>query len=124
MSARLTNRDIKKLSPAVRKQIGAKVSKYGAERVGKYDSKKESKVAADLALYQRCGYISELREHVRFEIIAARGDSKPRHYEADFVYKDAAGKIHVVDAKGVKTDVYKLKKALMWERHGIKIEEV
>ena len=34
------------------------------------------------------------------------------------------GKLHVVDAKGVKTDVYKLKKKLMRSLKGIEIEEV
>lgn len=124
MSVRLSNRDIKKLSPSIRKQIGAKIQKYSAERVGKYDSKKEAKVAGDLALQERCGRIFDLREHVKFEIVTSREGSRPLHYEADFTYYDKLGKLHVVDAKGVLTQVYKLKKALMWERHGIRIEEV
>lgn len=124
MSVRLSNRDLRKLSPQVRKQMGAKVSKYGAERVGKYDSKKEAKVAGDLALQERCGKIFDLKEHVRFEVVREREGSRPLFYEADFVYFDKMGRLHVVDAKGVRTQVYKLKKALMWERHGIRIEEL
>lgn len=124
MAVRLTNRDLKKLSPAVRKQMGAKVSKYNAERSGKYASKKEEKVAIDLALQERCGRIFQLKEQVRFEIVTSRDGSRPLHYIADFTYYDKFGKLHVVDAKGVQTQVYKLKKALMWERHGIKIVEV
>ena len=42
---------------------------------------------------------------------------------ADFMYRDAGGR-HVVDFKGVRTAVYKLKKRLMWHVHGINIEEV
>ena len=45
-------------------------------------------------------------------------------YKADFTYKDRTGKTHVVDAKGIKTDVYKLKKKLMYAVHKIVIEEV
>lgn len=123
MAVRLSNQDLKKLSPAVRKQMGAKVQKYNNDRSSGYDSRKESKVAADLALQERCGRIFDLKEQVKFVIVTAREGSRVLHYVADFTYFDKYGKLHVVDAKGVLTQVYKLKKALMWERHGIRIEE-
>jgi hypothetical protein len=124
MAVRLSNRDLKKLSPKVRKEMGAKVSKYGNKRTEGYDSEKESNYAGQLKLLVRCGQIYELREQVKFEVVGSRGGSRPRYYVADFVYRDRAGKVHVVDVKGVKTAVYQLKKALLWERHGIRIEEV
>lgn len=45
-------------------------------------------------------------------------------YKADFVYYDLKdNKLHIIDVKGFKTDVYKLKKKLLAYK-GIYIEEV
>ena len=44
-------------------------------------------------------------------------------YVADFVYKDDDG-IHVVDTKGYRTEVYKIKKKIFMKKYGIEIEEV
>ena len=44
-------------------------------------------------------------------------------YKADFVYEDKDG-LHVVDTKGFRTDVYKLKKKLFIKKYGINIEEI
>ena len=58
---------------------------------------------------------------------AVRRDGKPIQraitYKADFSYMQD-GELKVLDAKGVKTDVYKLKKKLMLALLGIEIEEV
>jgi hypothetical protein len=45
-------------------------------------------------------------------------------YYADFVYKDADGNVVVEDAKGMKTEAYKIKRKLMLWVHGIKVIEV
>lgn len=46
-------------------------------------------------------------------------------YVADFVYFDKEkGELVVEDVKGVKTDVYKLKRKLMRSIYGIEIQEV
>ena len=45
-------------------------------------------------------------------------------YKADFTYYDKQAKYHVIDVKGMKTDIYKLKKKLMAWKYGIEIEEV
>ena len=45
-------------------------------------------------------------------------------YRADFVYKTVEDdKLHVVDAKGYRTEVYKIKKKLFEYKYGIEIEE-
>lgn len=44
-------------------------------------------------------------------------------YKADFVYLDSEGVTHIVDVKGFKTDVYRLKKKLLAYK-GFYIEEV
>lgn len=45
-------------------------------------------------------------------------------YIADFVYKDQEGQTHVVDTKGYRTEVYKIKKKLFMKKYGIEIEEI
>ena len=45
-------------------------------------------------------------------------------YVADFEYFTSEGERKVVDVKGFKTDVYKIKKALMLACNAILIEEV
>lgn len=46
-------------------------------------------------------------------------------YRADFSYVSTEDdKLHVVDVKGFKTDIYKLKKKLFEYKYNIEIEEV
>lgn len=45
-------------------------------------------------------------------------------YVADFVYTTRDGKLVVEDAKGFRTEAYKIKKKLMLWRYGIDIKEV
>jgi hypothetical protein len=92
-----------------------------------FDSVKEAKRYTELQLLQRAGIISDLQRQVSFELIPAQyidGKLVERKatYIADFVYLEGGEKI-VEDVKGVKTDVYKLKKKLMLMK-GIRIKEV
>ena len=119
-------------------------SKYGNHRVFRYgqwfDSSHEADRFFELSMMQRAGQISELKTQVPFELIPTqrepdtvgkRGGIKPGKciekscvYYADFVYIDKDGHKVVEDAKGMKTEAYKIKKKLMLYRHGIKIIEV
>lgn len=104
-------------------------NKYGAVRSGGYDSKKEHRRACQLKMWQRAGLISNLREQVRFELIPPQVDAdgnavRACAYVADFVYNDSEGRQVVEDTKGVRTDVYKLKKKLMLQVYGITITEI
>ena len=80
-------------------------------------------------MLQRCGLISELREQVRFELIPAQFDASGHclerscSYIADFVYLDKNGVQVVEDTKGVRTDVYRIKRKLMLLKYGISIHE-
>lgn len=108
------------------------MSKYYSRRVTvdgiKFQSQREARRYQELKLLEKGGYISDLRLQVPFLLIPAqKQDGKViEHkvsYYADFVYmKD--GKQIVEDAKGVRTDVYKLKRKLMRYVHGIEIREV
>ena len=96
-------------------------NKYHAEKSGGYDSRKEHRRANELRLMQRAGLISDL-------IPAQRGaDGKVIEracsYVADFVYTDRNGNTVVEDTKGVRTDVYVIKRKLMLKVYGIRITE-
>jgi len=105
----------------------AKVNKYGAERTGKYPSKHEAEVAANLAALERAGKIRNLKEQVRIVLVPGDGKLRPIVYVADFTWESLDGAFHVVDAKSsytAKMPVYRLKKRLLKLLHGVDIEEV
>jgi hypothetical protein len=101
----------------------AKPSKYGNEKCGAYDSKYEAEVAGKLATWQRMGVIHDLKEQVPIVLIPGNGRVRPITYIADFTYEDKDG-LHVLDAKGFKTQIYRLKKKMAALLLGIQIEEV
>lgn len=106
-------------------------NKYHAKKVetpdGTFDSKKEAMRWYELKLMEKAGEIHFLRRQVRFELIpkqeSSHGTVRAVHYIADFCYEQS-GEMVVEDVKGMKTDVYMLKKKLMLWRHGIEIREV
>lgn len=89
---------------------------------GTFDSKKEYHRWNELKLLRKAGVIHSLERQVPFILINKSKYGREIRYIADFVYKEN-GKVVVEDTKGVKTDVYKLKKRLMAERYGIRIVE-
>lgn len=122
--------------------------KYGNRKTtigGKeFDSKKEAQRYQELQLLQRSGQIQNLQTQVKYVLIPAQreasfevyksGPNKGRRkpgkllehecsYIADFCYI-RNGETVVEDAKGYRTEVYKIKKKLMLERYGIQIKEV
>lgn len=115
---------------AASKGKGKGKSKYGNERSGGYDSRKEHRRAAELRMWQRAGLISNLREQVKYVLIHAQRDmltdkvlERECSYYADFVY-ERDGKTIVEDTKGVRTPEYKIKRKLMLYVHGISIKEL
>lgn len=108
-------------------------AKYGNRQVEldglRFDSKREAQRYVELKLLERAGEISDLQLQVPFEIIPGVADEqtgrilqKPTTYIADFTYRDH-GQFVVEDAKGYRTEVYRLKRKLMLWRHGIRIKE-
>ncbi len=100
-----------------------RTNKYGAQRTGRYASKHESEAAAIYHALERRGLIWDLEEQKRILLVEGKGRVRPITYVADFVFTDRIG-THVVDAKGFKTPVYRLKKKLASLLLGIEIEEV
>lgn len=95
-----------------------------------FASKHEAQRFAELKLLERAGEISDLQLQRVFTLIGAQRDKdgkvieRPCKYIADFAYKDQSGKLIVEDAKGLRTDVYRIKKKLMLSIYGIRIQEV
>lgn len=83
-----------------------------------YASKREAQRAAELKLMVRAKEVIIFFEQVPFLLPGGR------KYLADFVVLWPDFTWTVEDAKGVRTDVYKIKRDLMRETYGIKIVEV
>ncbi len=101
--------------------------------VGHGSSTKERNRGAVLELLQKQGYISGLQKQVVYDLIPAYYDvvngkrkciERACTYRADFVYFDEELKQLIVeDSKGMRTEVYNIKRKLMLFLHGIKIKE-
>lgn len=106
------------------------MSKYNNKkiRVGGevFDSKREYNRWCELRLLERSGIIHNLQRQVKFRLIDSQKTlertERPCDYIADFVYYEN-GKRIVEDCKGMRTDVYKIKRKLMLERYNISIKE-
>lgn len=98
-------------------------SKYGAVRTEvdgiSFASKKEARRYADLKLLDRAGQIADLKLQPRFPLIV--NGQTVCTYVADFSYRVVGGDLVIEDAKGVQTDVFKLKRALMKACLGIEV---
>ncbi len=142
--------DIYSLSPAARQQILSKLSeqekaaalkgakekrsKYNAKKTARgnivFDSRHEAERFDELILMQKAGLISDLKLQHSFTIseayTAVDGERiRAVRYVADFTYT-RNGVLVVEDAKSpaTRTPTYKLKRKLMLEKFGIKIQEV
>jgi hypothetical protein len=124
---------------------GAPRSKYGACRAEidgiTFASRREARRYAGLKLRQQVGDIIELTVQPRFPIFLAGlvthtapgafaiSEDRPcltvAEYRADFSYYVAeTGEFVVEDAKGFRTDKYRLKKRLVEAQYGLVIHEV
>lgn len=112
-------------------------SKFGNKKVTvfgiTFDSKREAQRYMELVSMEQAGKIKNLQTQVPFELIPPIRDNdkliqRSCVYVADFVYSavndDGTTTIVVEDAKGYRTEVYKIKKKLMLWQYGIQIKEV
>ena len=99
---------------------------------------------AQLKLLEKAGVITNLRTQVKYVLIPTQYETYVRYskkgqrlkdgvrciekecsYYADFVYTIAeTGENIVEDAKGVRTEAYRIKRKLMLAVHSIRIKEV
>lgn len=94
-----------------------------------FDSIREKNYYIKLKLLEKAGKIKELELQKEYELQPSyklnNKTSRKITYRADFTYKTTEdNKIHVIDVKGYKTDVYRLKKKLFEYKYKIEIEEI
>ena len=127
---RLTESQYKKL---LSKNIDYKRSKYKNKKTTcdgiEFDSKKERNHYLKLKAMEEVGLIKNLelqKEYILQEKFVLNGKTRRKiTYKADFSYITTEDdKLHVVDVKGFKTEVYKLKKKLFEYKYKIELEEV
>lgn len=102
-------------------------SKYNAAKVTldghRFDSRREARRYEELKQMEAAGKIAQLELQPRFELQPAfryRGEAVRKiEYVADFRYLDyERGGLVVEDVKGMRTDVYRLKKKLFLAKYG------
>ena len=96
----------------------------GEKKFAFFPSKAEANRFAALNLQQRAGLIAGLTLQPSFPITSRRDPAKTLFtYRADFSYvRD--GETIIEDVKGLATDVFLMKKALVEDEHGITINVV
>lgn len=85
-----------------------------------FDSKREAKRYGELKLLERAKEISGLTIQPKYKI--AINGIPCFEYRADFLYHEN-GALVVEDAKGFRTEVYKIKKKCVEAAYGIRIRE-
>ena len=92
-----------------------------------FDSKKEAQRYAELKLLEKAGKIKDLIIQPKFvlqEGFVLNGKSYRKvEYIADFAYL-RGGESVVEDVKGMKTEIYKLKKKLLAYKYEIEVVEI
>ena len=102
----------------VKPKYGNKVTEVAGK---KFDSKKE---AAFFLQLQQDPTVKSIQTQVVFELIPKQKGERACSYKADFVVEYHDGRTVVYDVKGMKTDVYRIKRKLMLWVHGVTIQEV
>ena len=94
-----------------------------------FDSIREKNYYIKLKLLEKAGKIKELELQKEYELQPSfklnNKTSRQITYRADFTYKTTEDdKLHVIDVKGFRTDVYRLKKKLFEYKYKIELEEI
>lgn len=127
---RISNETYKKL---LGNSIDVKQNKYKNKKVIydgiKFDSNREMAYYIKLKMLEEKGIIKDLELQKSFELqpsFKLNGKTyKKITYKADFSYVSVQdNKLHIVDTKGFRTEVYKLKRKMFAYKYGIEIEEI
>jgi len=125
------------MKPAFLKNFTPGASKYQNKKIEVdgilFDSKKEAKVYGDLLLLKNQREIKDFQRQVVFELIPSQYETingknkcveKAVTYRADFVVEHTDGETTVIDAKGMRTPLYVIKRKLMRHIHKLSIKEI
>ena len=125
MTLRMTEAELKKLGYKVPKE--SKKNKYNAKKTIvdgiRFDSQAEADYYCTLKLRLRAGEITGFCRQPRFVVTEGRNDERGTEYVTDFIVFYPDGTYRIVDVKGVKTEVFRLKVKCMREKYPkLKIE--
>lgn len=120
---RMTAKQYRKLGKS-RKQ-----SKYGNRKVEidglTFDSKAEALYYSELKLREKAGEILFFRTQPRYRLLDGFEKDGKKHrpidYVADFEVHHLDGSIEVIDVKGYKTDVFKIKEKMFNKKYPHKL---
>jgi len=91
-----------------------------------YDSKKEAEYSGLLDVLKNAKNDSDRVVEIEYQppYVCIVNDKKIFTYKADFRVTYADGRVEVIDVKGMKTSVYRIKKKLVEALYGFEIIEV
>ena len=126
MSVRMNAKDLKRLGIKIPTEITSK-NKYNSRKTVvdgiPFDSQAEADYYCQLKLLTRAGEITGFCRQARFVVTEGKNGEKGTEYVTDFVIFYPNGSYRIVDVKGVKTDVFKLKIKCLREKYPkLKIE--
>ncbi len=113
------------------RDFAPRASKFHATRTEvdgiAFQSKREARRWQQLRILEAAKQIRNLRRQVPYPIVVVNLETGEivtvSRYFADFVYEDLTGAEVIEDAKGFKTETYKLKKRLVEAQYGVRIYE-
>lgn len=123
MAIRLSEEDIKRLGL----KPPRKKSKYHSRKTPVdgilFDSQAEASYYKTLKLLLRAGKINGFCRQAKFIVTEGKNGEKGTEYVTDFIIFYPDGTYRIVDVKGVKTEVFKLKIKCLREKYpNLKIE--
>ncbi len=127
MTLRLSEKDLKTLGIKVPEKQTKPKSKYNSKKISVdgiiFDSQAEANYYCQLKILLKAGEIDGFCRQARFVITEGKNGEKGTEYVTDFIVFLPGGKYRIVDVKGVKTDIFKLKVKCLREKYPkLKIE--
>lgn len=127
MTLRLSEKDLKSLGIKVPERQTKPKSKYNSKKISvdgiTFDSQAEANYYCQLKILLKAGEIDGFCRQARFVVTEGKNGEKGTEYVTDFVVFLPGGKYRIIDVKGVKTDVFKLKVKCLCEKYPkLKIE--
>lgn len=127
MTLRLNEKDLKSLGIKVPEKQTKPKSKYNSKKISvdgiTFDSQTEANYYCQLKILLKAGEIDGFCRQARFVVTEGKNGEKGTEYVTDFIVFLPGGKYRIIDVKGVKTDVFKLKVKCLREKYPkLKIE--
>src|SRR5690625_5059460 len=120
---------MKRMTAKQYRNMGRQRSKYRNKKVQldghTFDSKAEARYYQQLKLMERAGEILFFRLQPRYRLLDGFEKHGKKHrpvdYVADFEIHHKDGSIEVVDVKGMKTDVFRMKEKMFHKKYPHKL---